>query len=67
LRSARYGRCDKAPKLHAWLEWIARDLIDDNARHTLLQSVGDIRGPHPIDLIGINDIDACRHLFDVNA
>ena len=67
LRRARYRRCHEAAKLHVWLEWVARDLIDDDARDVSLQSVGNIRRPHALNLICVNEIDACRNLINVDA
>src|SRR3984893_1782981 len=67
LGCACHGGSDEAAKLHVWLEWISRHLVDDDARNILLQSIRDIRRPEPLNLIYVNNVDACWHLFDVDA
>ena len=67
LRRAGNRRGDKTTELHVWLEWIACDLIYDDAWDILLQRVGDIGGASPVDLFYVNNVDACRNLFDLDA
>jgi hypothetical protein len=67
LRCAGHGRCDEAAKLHIWLKRIAGNLVDDDSRHVFLQSVRDVQRPGLLDLIGVDDIDSCRHLIGIDA
>ncbi len=43
LRRAGHGGCDEAAKLHVRLEWIAGNLVDDDARHVFLKRVADVQ------------------------
>src|ERR1700694_4542995 len=66
LRRAGHRGRDEATKLQVWLEWIAGNFIDNDTRHVFLQGIRDIWRPDALDLSCVNDIDACRHLIDLN-
>ncbi len=67
LRRAGDGGCDEAAKLHVGLEGIAGNFIDDDARHVFLQRIADVQRSRLLDLIGVDDVDAGRHLVGINA
>ncbi|MBA7666427.1 hypothetical protein ES703_74508 [subsurface metagenome] len=57
LRRAGNGRGDKAAKLHVRLKRITRGVADDDARHLLLQGVGDVQRVGALDLVGADRVD----------
>ena len=67
LRRSGHGRCDEAAKLHVRLKRIAGDLVDNDARHLLLQRIGDIQRTGARNLIGVDDVDACRNFVGIDA
>src|SRR3984893_10905121 len=66
LRCACHRRSDKPPKLHVRLEWISRHFTDNDARHVLLQGIRDVQRMGALDLVYVNNIDACWNLIDIN-
>ena len=66
LRCAGHRRSNEAAKFYVRLEWVAGNFIDGNARHVLLQGIGDVQRPGLLDLIGVDDIDARRHLVGID-
>ena len=67
LRSARNRGSNEAAKIYARRKWIAGDFIDGDARHVVLQGIGDVQRIGSLDLIGVDDIDTRRHLVGIDA
>jgi hypothetical protein len=67
LRSTGDRRRIKTSKLYARHKWISGSVADDEARHVLLQRVGNVQRVGSRDLRGTNGIDRCRHLVDIHS
>jgi hypothetical protein len=67
LGSAGHRGGDEAAKLHVGLEGIAGNFIDDDTRHVFLQGIADVQRPGLLDLVGVDEVDARRHLLGIDA